>query len=66
MGVYSFGYRFQYILDGWEGSAVDSHVLALTLSRVDPLLVPPGILNHNFNDYIIIIVNHNSYAILNL
>ena len=63
MGVCSFDYNFQYVLSGWEGSTADSHVLASALSRVDPLLVPPGILNHISNDYIVIIVNHSVYVI---
>ena len=45
MGVSSFDYKFQYILAGWEGSDVDSRVLASTLSRVDSLVVPPGMSN---------------------
>ena len=63
MGVCSFDYKFQYVLTSWEGLAVDSHVLALALSRVDPLIVPLGILNHISNDYIVIIVNHSVYVI---
>ena len=46
LGVCSFDHKFQYILAGWEGSAADSRVLALALSRVDPFVVPPGILIH--------------------
>ena len=45
MGVSSFDYKFQYILVGWEGSTTDSRVLALALSRVDSLVVPPGMSN---------------------
>ena len=45
MGVSSFDYKFQYVLAGWEGSAVDSRVLASALSRSDPLVVPPGMSN---------------------
>ena len=56
--------EFQYVLVGWEGSAADSHVLALALSRADPLIVPPGIFDHISNDYIVIIVNHSVYVIL--
>ena len=62
MGVCSFDYKFQYVLAGWEGSAADSRVLASALSRVDRLLVPPGILSHISNDCIVIIVNHNVYV----
>ena len=46
LGVYSFDYKFQYILAGWEGSVADSQVLASALSRADPLVVPPSILIH--------------------
>ena len=66
LGVCSFDYKFQYVLAGWEGSAVDSHVLALALSRADALLVPPGILNRIIKDYIVIIVIHSFYVISNL
>ena len=48
MGVCSFDYKFQYVLAGWEGSVADSRVLALALTRVDPLLVPPGIFKSLF------------------
>ena len=66
MGACSFDYKFQYVLASWEGLAADSCVLALALSREDPLLVSLGILNYIFNDYIVIIVNHNFYDISNL
>ena len=46
LGICSFDHKFQYLLAGWEGSSIDSQVLASTLSRVDPLMVPPGILIH--------------------
>ena len=42
MVVCSFDYKFQYVLVGSEGSVVDSHVLASTLSRSDQLVVPLG------------------------
>lgn len=45
LGVSSFDYKFQYILVGWEGSVVDSRVLASALARADPLVVPPGMSN---------------------
>ena len=41
LGVCSFDHKFQYILASWQGSAVNSQVLASTLSRADPLVVPP-------------------------
>ena len=63
MGVCSFDYKFQYVLASWEGSATDSHILASTLSRLDQLIVPPGILYHISNDYIVIIVNYSVYVI---
>ena len=44
LGVCSFDHKFHYILASWEGSIVDSRVLASALSRADPLVVPPGIL----------------------
>ena len=42
MGVSSFDYKFQYVLAGWEGSAIDSRVLSSALSRSDQLVVPLG------------------------
>ena len=66
LGVCSFDYKFQYVLAGWEGSAADSRVLASALSRADPLLVSPGILNLIIKDYIVIIVIHSFYVISNL
>lgn len=53
LGVCLFDHKFQYILAGWEGSIADSQVLALALSRVDPLVVPLGILIHILYDSMI-------------
>ena len=53
LGVCSFDYKFQYVLAGWEGSITDSRVLASALSRVDKVVVPPGILIHILYDSMI-------------
>ena len=51
LGVCSFDYKFQYVLAGWEGSAIDSSVLSSALSRSDPLVVLSGMSNHLVNGY---------------
>ncbi|XP_068641909.1 uncharacterized protein [Aristolochia californica] len=42
MAACTFDMQFTYILAGWEGSAVDSHVLKSTLTRRDKIYVPEG------------------------
>ncbi|XP_068639372.1 ribosome biogenesis protein ERB1-like [Aristolochia californica] len=40
MATCTFDMQFTYILVGWEGSAVDSRVLKLALTRRDKVYVP--------------------------
>ncbi|XP_068657845.1 uncharacterized protein [Aristolochia californica] len=42
MAVCTFDMQFTYVLTGWEGSTIDSHVLKNTLTRQDRLSVPEG------------------------
>ena len=60
MGVCSFDHKFQYVLAGWEGSATDSRVLALALSRLNPIVVSPSMSNHLINDYIVLFLKNEA------